>query len=63
MIESWRNLSRFWKTFTVAFPVLVVLFTILYGGAIVVGIMSGLIWSLAIASVARMFDRMREREP
>ncbi len=61
LVEWWRGLSAFWRTFVAAFPVLLVLFTVLLGGAVVAGAISALIWSAAAGSIARMRERLRER--
>lgn len=63
LVDSWRRLSTFWRTFVVAFPVLLLVFTFLFGGAVIPGAFSALIWAAAAGSIARMRDRFREREP
>jgi hypothetical protein len=56
-----QGLSRPWKAFLIALPVLLVVFFFLYGGAIGTALISAVIWAGVIATVVRVTGVLRQR--
>lgn len=61
-MQQWRDLSRPWRAFTIAFPILFFFFLVLLAEP-VMALITALIWSAAVASIVRMRDRLRDRQP
>lgn len=63
ILRSWQELSLPWRVFLVALPLLLIIFFVLFGGAVAPSILSAVVWSAAAASVVRAYVRLRERRP
>jgi hypothetical protein len=63
ILGSWQDPSVPWRVFVAALPVLLIVFFVLFGGAVAPALVSALVWAAAFASVTRAYARYRERRP